>query len=148
MMAMFHRLEFRVHAHATEDEARVRQALDFATGGAEVEETVAEGHHGNPIRVLQASLGRPAEIRAFFARLPPQDIERLVAEADRRLDDDLFFHLRLDKQEAYRGRLALADHDDVIAVRGKVASFPARRERALPGLVEYLQGLGVHAANP
>lgn len=145
---MFHRLEFRVYAHATEDEAKVRQALDFATGGAEAEETSTEGHHGNPIHILVATLERPAAIRAFFAKLEPGDIERLATEVDRRLDEDLFFHLRLDKQEAYGGRLRLADHDDIIAVRGKVASFPAKRERALPGLVEYLQDLKTHAAHP
>ncbi len=145
---MFHRLEFRVYTHATEDEAKVRKALDFATGGAEVVETATEGHHGNPIRILEATVERPGAIRAFFGRLPKEDVERLAAEADRRLDEDLFFHLRLDKQEAYQGRLSLADHDDIIAVRGKAASFPAKRERALPGLVEYLQDLRTHAAHP
>ncbi len=145
---MFHRLEFRVYAHATEDEVKVRKALDFVTGGAEVEEIATEGHHGNTIRILEATVERPVSIRAFFGRLPPRDIERLLAEADRRLDEDLFFHLRLDKQEAYQGRLSLADHDDIIAVKGKAASFPAKRERALPGLVEYLQDLRIHAAHP
>jgi RNA binding exosome subunit len=145
---MFHRLEFRVYTHATEDEDKVRKALDFASGGAEVVEAATEGHHGNPIRILEATVERPVAIRAFFGRLPKEDVERLLAEADRRLDEDLFFHLRLDKQEAYQGRLSLADDDDIITVRGKAASFPAKRERALPGLVEYLQDLRTHATHP
>ena len=140
MTEAFHRLDFRVHVHATEEEARVRKAFAFVSGVVDPTVEQAEGHHGNPITVLLASVRRPTEIRAFWERVRSEgQLEALLTELDRRLDARGHLSLRFDKQEAFGGRLRLVRHDDVVSVKGKVAAYPARRENALAVARAYLE---------
>lgn len=139
---MFLRVEFRTFVHATEDEAKVRAALDFTTGGTRAVTATAEGYHGNPIVILQTELSRDEEIGRFWQRLTVEgQLGQVLGQLDQRLDDDLVLHLRLDKQEAFRERLRIVDHDDVITVRAKVEAYPAKREKALPAARRYLEGV-------
>lgn len=133
-VAVFHYLHVRAFAHATEDPERVKLAMRHAAGDEAgklgVEETRVEGSHGNPILILDAQqTSAPATKRVFeaLARDDPAGFQRVRAEAPRRLDEHLNFHLRLDKQEAYAGRLALAADEDAITLRGKIRSFEAKR---------------------
>jgi hypothetical protein len=136
---MFLRVELRVFSHATEDEGKVKAALGLATGGAEPDEYKTEGHHGNPIVIYTVQLTTPRDIRAFWARLQEhRQVKLILEELDRRMDDDLLVHFRLDKQEAYGGRLKVVDHDDVIAVKAKVGAYPAKRERGLEAARSFL----------
>ncbi|MFQ5552342.1 MAG: RNA-binding domain-containing protein [Thermoplasmata archaeon] len=142
MTEAFRRLHFRVHAHATEEEERVRQAFAFVSGVEEPSVQRAEGHHGNPISILTITVSRSPEIRAFWARVKAEDQLRvLLGELESRLDGTGQLFLRFDKQEAYRGRMKLVRHDDVVSVKGKVVSYPARRERALEVARTYLEGV-------
>ncbi len=140
MTEAFRRLDFRVHVHATEEEDRVREALAFLSGVEYPAEEQAKGHHGNPISILIASLNRPSDIRAFWDRVRDHgQMAPLLAELGKRLDARGQLFLRFDKQEAYRGRMKLVRHDDVVSVKGKVAAYPARRERALEVSRAYLE---------
>lgn len=142
MTEAFRRLDFRVHAHATEEEDRVRQALAFVSGVEEPEARHAEGHHGNPIAILTAKVSRAADIRAFWGRVKAEgQLGAVLSELGSRLDGSGQLFLRFDKQEAYRGRLRLVRHDDIVSVKGKVAAYPARRERALGVARSYLEGV-------
>lgn len=137
----FHRLDFRVHVHATEEVDRVRQALAFVSGVEDPSAKQTKGHHGNPITVLTATLSRSRDIRSFWARVKAEgQLAPIVSELERRIDGDGKLFLRFDKQEAYEGRLKLVRHDDVVSVKGKVAAYPARRERALEEARSYLEG--------
>lgn len=139
---MFHRLEFRVHCHATEVEERVQQAFASVSGVESPEVSKTQGHHANPITIFTASLKDAGDIDAFWRRVREAgELDAILKTLDRRIDDDCQLYLRFDKQEAYLGRLRLADHDDVISVRGKVAAYPARRERALEAAASYLKGV-------
>lgn len=134
-MATFHYLQLRAFAHETEDPAKVRQALANAAQGGEVpwSETQVEGSHKNRIVILEGELkSAPAAKRLFqgLARDDPQGFRRLREEADRRIDEHLNFYLRLDKQEAFLGRLRLAQDEDAITVRGKIRFFGAKRAGA------------------
>ncbi|MFQ6012434.1 MAG: RNA-binding domain-containing protein [Thermoplasmata archaeon] len=141
MTGAFRRLDFRVHTHATEEEDRVRRALAFVSGVEEPSVQRAEGHHGNPISILTARLVRAADIRAFWDRVKAEgQLAPILSELERRVDGRGHLFLRFDKQEAYRGRLKLVRHDDIVSVKGKVSAYPARRERALEVARAYLEG--------
>ncbi|MFQ5908076.1 MAG: RNA-binding domain-containing protein [Thermoplasmata archaeon] len=141
MTGAFHRLDFRVHVHATEEEDRVRRALAFVSGVEDPSANQTEGHHGNPITVLTATLSRAADIQSFWGRVKAEgQLAPIVSELEHRIDGDGRLFLRFDKQEAYEGRLKLVRHDDVVSVKGKVAAYPARRERALEVARSYLEG--------
>lgn len=139
-------LAFRTFAHATEDEAKVEQALRFASGAEEIKRSSTTGYHGNPIVVMEARVTDAKSIKALFNQLPAEEVKQLLDSLERRVDDESFFFLRLDKQEAYQGRLKLAEHEDVIAVRGKVKSYPQSRENALKTMRKFLQTMLDRAA--
>ena len=135
-MATFHYLHLRAFAHETEDPGKVRQALATAAQGAEVawSETPVEGSHKNRILILEGELRSNAAAKRLFqglARDDPGGFERVRGEAERRVDEHLNFHLRLDKQEACLGRVMLAQDEDAIVVRGKIRFFGAKRDVAV-----------------
>lgn len=147
---MIHHITMRVIAHATEDISRVREALDFFLSGAGVkdgskliEELQAEGHHGNPITILSVQLKKKAECLNFarFVRgnFPEEDMDILREEMPERLDDDMVFHLRFDKQAAYLQQVKLTNSSDAIIAKVKIETYPRNREKA-GAIVEELFG--------
>jgi RNA-binding protein len=138
-----HNLCFRAFCQATEDEARVTSALLFASGGKaeDVRRAKCEGYYGNPILILDVCINSSRSIKSFFQRLSGSDRRVLQDNLEMRIDEDCAFYFRLDKQEAYLGRLALGEkgeEDDIIAVHGKVKSYPKSRESSLRLMAEYL----------
>lgn len=131
-------LAFRTFAHATEDPDRVEKALRFVSGAEEVKRSNSTGYHGNPIIVLEARVTDSKSIKTLFRSLDREDLENLLDTLDRRLDEESFFFLRLDKQEAYQERFRMAEGEDVIAIRGKVKSYPQTRENAMEAMRKFL----------
>jgi len=135
------KVSFRAFVAATEDEGRVREALSIFVPLDRISSLTAEGHFGNEIKILEASL-RKKEGQAFFQilseQLSPEDQLRLRREMPDRLEGDSHFHLRLDKQAAYKGLLRLTDSKDAIDVCALVKTYPARRESALKILSELI----------
>lgn len=138
---MFHRLDFRAHCHATEEKDRVLKAFAFVSGVNKPGEAEAQGFHGNPIIILRASVRQPRAIQAFWERVRKSgELDGVLKALDRRIDDDCRLHLRFDKQEAYRGRLKVVRHDDVVSLRAKVAAYPARKQEAVRAVESYFRG--------
>lgn len=132
-------LNFRTFAHATEDEGRVEKALRNVSGADEIERSKTAGYHGNPITVLEVRITDARRIKVFLKALDRKDVSYLLDSIEKRVDEDSFFFLRLDKQEAFQERFVLADHDDVIAVRAKIKSYPQSRDNAVKVITKILQ---------
>jgi len=135
------KVSFRAFVAATEDEGRVREALSIFVPLDRISSSTAEGHFGNEIKILEASL-RKKEGQAFFQiireHLSTDDQLRLRREIPERLEGDSHFHLRLDKQAAYKGLLRLTDSRDALDVCALIKTYPARRESALKILSELI----------
>lgn len=138
---MIHHITFRVIAHATEDTSRVRETLDFFLSSAGVrdsseliEELCVEGHHGNPITIFSVLLKKKASCLAFAhfvrAKLSEADVMQLREEMPERLDDNLMFHLRFEKQAAYKQVVKLTDSSDAVTAKVKIATYPKNWEKA------------------
>ncbi|MBN1677961.1 MAG: hypothetical protein JW880_05425 [Candidatus Thermoplasmatota archaeon] len=134
----FSSLHARVFCHATEHLDKVKKAMLNSLGDVELRVSQTEGHHGNPIEIIEATIAEPHLIDDFFRRIRAEDLETIVGSLDRRIDDGCNLFLKLDKQEAFAGRLRLGSGDDVISVRMRVKAFPARREVALAAAGDYL----------
>ena len=138
---MIDKVSFRAFVAATEDEGRVREALGIFVPLDRISSLTAEGHFGNEIKILEASL-RKKEGQAFFQilreHLSSDDQLRLRREIPERLEGDSHFHLRLDKQAAYKGLLRLTDSKDALDVCALIKTYPARRESALKILSELI----------
>ena len=149
-------VQLRTFAHATEDQAKVEAALACAAGhdledaaGEKrfrtlLKDTSAAGHFNNPIHILEVELTRNRDVRAFWEAIFESDgiAPRLLREADRRLDDDLVFWFRIDKQKAAQGAVHLSRGEDVIHVRAKLATYPKDRTVALAWLEAFLAQAG------
>jgi RNA binding exosome subunit len=132
-------LAFRTFAHATEDPDRVEQALKFVSGADEIKKSNSTGYHGNPIIVMEARVTDAKSIRALFRSLTKDDLSKMLETLDLRLDEESFFFLRLGKQEAFQGQFKMVEGEDVIAVRGKVKSYPQTRENAMATMRKFLE---------
>jgi RNA binding exosome subunit len=138
---VIHRISFRAFVAATEDEGRVRDALSIFVPRDCVSVTSANGYFGSEMKILEATLKKKDGL-AFFQilqeQLPKKDLIRLRRQIAKRVDDENKFHLRLDKQAAYKGRVLLTDSKDAIDVSALIESYPARREETLRIVEELL----------
>ncbi len=138
---MIDKISFRAFVAATEDEGRVREALAVFVPLDRITAVTAEGHFGNEIKILEAVLRR-REVAAFLQilreQLSAEDLERLRREIPDRLEGESHFHLRLDKQAAYKGQVRLTNSKDALDISILVRTYPARRESALKILSELI----------
>jgi len=137
---MIHYILFRTQSHATEDVSRVRQALvNVLPSDTPIEEEETKGYFDNPITILRARLEKKAADRYvdfLKAKLPEADLKELIKELPERISDDCDFYLKLSKQDAYLGDVRTTYAEDVIALRAKIAAYPAKKEIALKKLEE------------
>ncbi len=128
----FHYVEIRAFAYATEADEAVERALrTFVPDEIELNGAVSEGHHGDPILVLSARIETADELRAVLEQLsslPDPDHDRILNELDERVDEDCNLFVRLDKQAAARGEVALGEG---ITLRAKVEAYPAKQPTAV-----------------
>ncbi|ABM80414.1 RNA-binding domain-containing protein [Hyperthermus butylicus] len=118
-------VEISVHAHATEDVGRVKQAVlnllpESVHDKAVFEEQVLEGHHGNPITRIRLRL-RDRDAEEFIKHLASMlsDTEKRVLRAmlgDRYDERQGRMYIRLSKQDAFLGDARLYDGDDVVHI--------------------------------
>lgn len=124
-----HWITARVHCHATEDEDRVRRALDQVVPDAPEERQVLQGQFGNPLVVLTRRVSGGAEIAAAWERWATAGlIESVRTSVDDRLDPDGVLHLRVDKQAAFGGILTPATGPDFIDLQAKLKAYPAKAD--------------------
>jgi RNA binding exosome subunit len=152
-MAVFHYVHLRAFAHETEDPAKVQGALrQAAQDEVPIRETYVDGSHGNRIIILDAEVkSAPGAKRLFGALMKddPRGFEEVAGTLRERLDENLNLHLRLDKQEAALGRVALARGDDAITVRAKIRSFESKRSGfPLESSLQQLEAFILAVRNP
>ena len=133
----FHYVDLRAFCYATEDEKRVEDALrTFLPEEFPIERMQTEGHFGDRILVLSARVENADGIRHVLDRVAElPEFDRIRSELDDRVTDNCEFFLRLDKQAAYRGRIALGDG---ITFRAKVEAYPAKKSIAVENVEETL----------
>jgi RNA binding exosome subunit len=135
-----HYVELRAFCYATEDEDRVRAALDvFLPDEVDLQRAESEGHFGDPIVIFSTRLERADEIRdvlAALSELPDEEYDRVLAELEERVDEDCNLYLTLDKQAASKGEVRLGDG---ITLRGKVEAYPAKKPAAVENARELLE---------
>jgi RNA binding exosome subunit len=134
--------------HATEDVDRVFQALSrvFPEGSLppKAETQRFHGHYGNEIRMIDLSI-RAAPARSFlehlWRKLPSHDRTLILDALDKHLDLKGGLHLRLDKEEAFRGILRMKDQDPIkihLSFRTEIKSSLGVSER-ITHLLESLE---------
>ncbi len=114
-------VELRVFAHATEDPERVLTAVRNVLPSESVESVVFKrsdlfGHHGNPIVLFEACIKDKKLAQTVFVKLSsdlrPIDKQVLADEISRHFERGNLY-IRLDKQEAFLGKLKLGSVDAI-----------------------------------
>lgn len=113
-------------AHATEDPARVKDAMlnmvpESFRGTCQINSVNAKGHYGNPILVLTLEIQdkqRAKEIVDYIVRLlPVGDRIRIRDQINTYYDGRSTLFLRVDKQTAFLGTPRLSLSNDVIRIK-------------------------------
>jgi len=132
----FHYIDLRAFCYATEDERRVRTALEtFLPEDFEIDRVENEGFHGDRIVVLSARVENADGVRHVLDALSGIDLDDIRTELDERIDENCSLFLRLDKQAAYGGYI---ERGAGIELRAKVEAYPAKKETAVENAAEAL----------
>jgi RNA binding exosome subunit len=114
-------VEISTFSHATEDEDRVEDAitnlLPEENRDLWITRKTLKGYHGDPITIVTGKIrtkkGATGVLRRVVQELSSLDQQRLLDELEERLDDGGNLYIRLDKQNAYLGKVRLLETDPV-----------------------------------
>lgn len=150
-MKIAHFIEVSVFSHENEDYETVKAGLialfPFSLENEKVDvcESSAEGVTGSRIAVANVFLEKERHTTAFLENLLSNlgcaQVSDLISQIESRLDDELFFFIRLDKDSwNIERKLVLTDSGNCYHIRITVAAFPKKRESAVALLNEFLRG--------
>ena len=151
-MTFVAKIEARAYSRATELSERVECAIlnlipEEFRKDIELSTTDVEGHSGDDIQIVVAKLknktGCEVTLDYIFSSFDDRDRRRVQNSLLRRLNVNCLFFLRIDKQAAFQGKIALAEDPDVISVRIDIKQYPkCRQEDAVTMLENRLQAAG------
>ncbi len=126
-------LQVEAFAHATEDPAKVKQAISniipYLDADLQIENL--RGHYENPILLLRIRIEDQDRVEKAISllneKIEPEKKKNLAMELDQHLDERGWLYLRFDKQELYRGRIVFGDGDDVVKIRLSLAPHILRK---------------------
>ncbi len=114
-------VEVSALSHATEDEDKVEKAmknlLPEENRDLWLTRRTLKGYHGDPITIVAGKIrtmkGATGVLRRVVQELSSLDQQRLLDELEERLDEGGNLYIRLDKQNAYLGKVLLLETDPV-----------------------------------
>lgn len=133
-----HYVDLRTFCYATEDETRVRSALEaLIPEETPIDRAESTGHHGDRIVVFSTRIETADDIRYVLDRLTEGDVLATIAsELDDRVTDNCELFVQLDKQAAYQGR---AERGDGIMLRAKIEAYPANPDIAVDNVTTLIE---------
>lgn len=144
MKKLIHGLYLETFSYPSEDDSKVYQAMTTVLGGEkEFKAEPIESHHGSIILKLFFKTRKHSEIKAILSNIldniSAKDLKTMTSEIKKRIDKEGNFHMRFDKQEAYKGKLKVSYKGDVIKIRIKMASYPFSIKQAEKNVREILE---------
>ncbi|MFH0870156.1 MAG: RNA-binding domain-containing protein [archaeon] len=139
-MKLVHNIKISVFVRQGEDEQLIREHLlklvpfSLEEQKLTLKRRKAVGFGERIIIIYELDLEKERHTNAFLEslreKLGGQQRAMLVAQ-ENRLDDELFFYLRLDKQRLHQGEYLLTDGGECYHIRLSIAAFPKKKEVAL-----------------
>lgn len=125
---------------ATEDRQKVIEAVKNVMIGeipVEISFSNAEGIFHNPIEQISAELNRSRDIERIVTAWSRMRFWSIAASRiEDRLDENMVYHIRLDKQKAYNGEFSLWNGGEAVELQLKPATFPISREKAVETILQ------------
>ena len=115
---------------------KLKQLLPFDVEKEKIKitEKVAQGFGDKTMHVIRTKLTKERHVKPFLANLFSglgEEKKTLLEQLESRLDDELNFFIRLDKEMLLKDRLVLTDSGKCYHVRINVASFPKSRQKGI-----------------
>lgn len=136
-----HRIEVRVFCKPEDNIEAVKAGLlsllpfDLDKEKVKINERNAVGFNERKIVILDTKIDKQRHIIQFLENLnkilTKEQKEMIKSQAESRLDDEMFFYLRFDKQRLIDKILWLTDKGDCYHIKFGVAAFPKTMENAL-----------------
>ena len=107
-----------------------------------LEKRTAEGFGDKPIKIFGVTLTKDSHTSEFLKnlreKLAGEQKELILRQAESRLDEDLNFFLRFDKEKLINeDKLWITDSGNCFHIKISIAAFPKRRENGL-GIVKMI----------
>lgn len=131
---MIHNISYRVFVYGTENEEKVKEAVQTLFPNSHPQTDTTEGYFNNPVLILHDKITKKREIKEFVNLINQMDDtskKQLRSELENKMDEKGNLFLRFDKQRAYLGDLNIIEHGDAIHVKIKIAAYPAKKEKAI-----------------
>ena len=131
---MIHNISYRVFVYGTENEEKVKEAVETLFPNSHPQTDTTEGYFKNPVLILHDKITKKREIKEFVNLAKQMDDaskKRLCSGLENKMDEKGNLFLRFDKQRAYLGDLKIIEHGDAIHVKIKIAAYPAKKEKAI-----------------
>lgn len=101
-----------------------------------LKEETAKGFNEKIIKIFSITLSKESHTSKFLEflteKLTKEQKILLVSQKESRLDEDLFFFIRLDKEELIQNdRFFITDSGNCFHIKISIASFPKKRENAI-----------------
>lgn len=131
---MIHNISYRVFVYGTENEEKVKEAVQTLFPNSHPQTDTTEGYFKNPVLILHDKITKTKEIKEFVKILEQIDSaskNQLRSELENKMDERGNLFLRFDKQRAYLGDLKIITHGDAIHIKINIAAYPAKKENAV-----------------
>ncbi|MCF7862032.1 hypothetical protein K9M79_07370 [Candidatus Woesearchaeota archaeon] len=140
------KINLRLFIKPEEDEDKLQQALfqlmDFDITKEKINEMTAKGFNERNIKIFEVQLSKKKNVRSFLRclllKLDDSEKEKLMSQAESRLDEANNFFLRLDKDALLKGRYVITDCGECFHIRLDIVTFPKNRDKALQEIRELL----------
>jgi RNA-binding protein len=117
--------------------------LDFEKEKLSVTEEMVESFENRKIRIFRLDMTKESHTKTFIKTLKSllgeNQCKTLLGQKWSRLDDELFFYIRLDKEAMLKDVAELTDSGDCVHIKMHIAAFPKNRDAALKVIQEIFQ---------
>jgi len=109
--------------------------IDFTKEKLAINEEIVESFENRKIKIYSLDILKEAHTNLFVNTLKDllgkESCKLLVMQKESRLDEELFFYLRINKGYILKDMVELTDGGDCVHIKMHIASFPKNKENAL-----------------
>ena len=147
-MKLAHFIELRVFSKEDDDEAMIVSRLnelapiDHVKDKLPLKSKISLGFDDKKIKIITVHLTKERHTSAVLSnlnkKLSDEQKELLLKQLESRLDHNLHFFIRLDKDKLIEGTYWITDGGNCFHMKIALAAYPHKREIAKKMLTEYL----------
>ena len=147
-MKYFNNITVTVFSKPEEDESKIltsfKSLFPFDLKDKKIDLSIksASTFNDRKIKIIETVLKKDTLTKKFLEflleKLSIEQKELLVYQKESRMDENLNFFIRLEKEKMFEGLYEITDDGNCFHIKMSVASFPKRRDVALKNISELL----------